>query len=120
MKKLLAVFLALLLTSFAAAIYADADAHSHCVCGVTDCTKNHDGKGTDDVVWQAWSGDTTIGKTEGSTVGSVYLYLVDNVTISETLEITNVDVYLCLNGKALAIKAAGSPVVRVGGNRKFV
>ena len=120
MKKLSAVFLALLLTSFAAAIYADADAHSHCVCGVTDCTKNHEGEGIDDVVWQAWSGDTTIGKTEGSTVGSVYLYLVDNVTIAETLEITNVDVYLCLNGKALAIKAAGSPVVRVGGNRKFV
>lgn len=120
MKKLLAVFLVLLLTSFAAAVYADAGTHIHCVCGVTDCTKNHEGEGIDDVVWQAWSGDTTIGKTEGSTVGSVYLYLVDNVTISETLEITNVDVYLCLNGKALAIKAAGSPVVRVGGNRKFV
>ncbi len=44
MKKLSAVFLALLLTSFAAAIYADADAHSHCVCGVTDCTKNHEGE----------------------------------------------------------------------------
>lgn len=120
MKKLSAVFLALLLTSFAASVYADADAHSHCVCGVTDCTKNHKGEGTDDVVWQAWSGDTTIGKTEGSTVGSVYLYLVDNVTISETLEITNVDVYLCLNGKTLKIGTAGSPVVRVGGNRKFV
>ena len=120
MKKFLAVFLALLLTSFAAA-YADgetAQTHTHCVCGKTVCEENHEETGT--VNWQAWNGDTAVGTVTDSSAVSIYLYLENDVTIRDTLEITNVTVFLCLNGKTLTIDREGYPAVGVGGNQKFV
>lgn len=120
MKKFLAVFLALLLTSFAAA-YADgetAQTHTHCVCGKTVCEENHEETGT--VNWQTWDGDTAVGTVTDSSAAAIYLYLENDVTIRDTLEITNVTVFLCLNGKTLTIDREGYPAVGVGGNQKFV
>ncbi len=117
MKKFLAVFLALLLTSFTLSVYADEVSHHHCVCGAVNCTENHEQTGAAD--WQAWDGDTSIcTKTDGA---AIYLYLKNNVTITETFEISNgVTVFFCLNGNTLTIDKAGNPAVRVGVNQKFV
>lgn len=117
MKKFLAVFLALLLVSFTLSVYADEVSHHHCVCGAADCTENHEQTGAAD--WQAWDGDTSIcTKTDGA---AIYLYLENNVTITETFEISNgVTVFFCLNGNTLTIDKEGNPAVRVGANQKFV
>lgn len=120
MKKFLAVFLAVLLTSFISAAYADGetpDSHKHCVCGVSDCTENHTEK---EIAWQAWNGDTSVGTTADTSVTALYLYLENDVTITDTLEITNVTVHLCLNGNTLTINKDGNPAVRVCENQKFV
>lgn len=119
MKKFLAVFLALLLTSFAA--YADGETtqiHSHCACGKTECEERHEE--TDAVNWQVWNGDTTVGTVTDSSAAAIYLYLENDVTIQDTLEITNVTVFLCLNGKTLTIDKEGYPAVSVCENQKFV
>lgn len=117
MKKFLTVFLALLLTSFVSVAYAAG--HQHCVCGTANCSENHEETGISD--WQAWSGDLTVGTVEeNSETTAVYLYLENNVTITDTLEIKNVTVFLCLNGKTLTINKDGAPAVRVCDNQKFV
>lgn len=121
MKKLLTVFLTLVLTSIAVAAYADGgtpETHSHCICGVQGCTENHEETGT--AVWQAWDGDTAVGTVNDASKTAVYLYLEDDVVITDTLNITDVTVYLCLNGKTLTINKEGYPAVCVGENQKFV
>lgn len=119
MKKFLAVFLALLLTSFISCAYAEAAAsHRHCVCGVQDCEENHEETGTVD--WTPWNGDTSVGTADDSSDAAIYLYLENDVTIKDTLDITNVTVFLCLNGKTLTIDKEGYPAVRTGANQKFV
>lgn len=119
MKRLLLIFFALILTFFAAVAYANGEipeTHSHYICGKSDCTENH--KGT--VTWQAWNGDTAVGTVSDTSKTAIYLYLEKDITITSTLDISNVTVYLCLNGKTLTIDNAGNPAVRVGENQKFV
>ena len=119
MKKLLSVFFALLLTSFTGAVYANGeipDSHSHFICGETDCTEDHG----ETVNWQAWSGDISVGTADNTGETAIYLYLEKDVTITSTLNIRNVTLYLCLNGNTLTIDNAGNPAVSVGANQKFV
>ncbi len=116
MKKLFAVFLALLMTSFAA--YASEETHTHCVCGDTACTEKHEETGS--VTWHAWDGGTAAGTVSDTSKTAVYLYLENDIEIQDTFNITNVTVYLCLNGKTLTINKEGYPAVRVGEGQKFV
>lgn len=113
-KRILAAVLFVLLTLPAAGVYADADTHNHCVCGKSDCTESHESIGATN--WQAWNG----GAVTSSSETAVYLYLENDVTITDTLVISDGTVYLCLNGKTLTIDKAGYPAVSVGANQKFV
>lgn len=113
-KRVLAAVLFVLLTLSAAGVYADADTHNHCVCGKADCTENHESVGATN--WQAWNGEAVTSSSETA----VYLYLEKDVTITDTLDIADGTVYLCLNGKTLTIDKAGYPAVCVGANQKFV
>lgn len=113
-KRILAAVLFVLLTLPAAGVYADADTHNHCVCGKSDCTESHESIGATN--WQAWNG----GAVTASSETAVYLYLENDVTITDTLVISDGTVYLCLNGKTLTIDKAGYPAVSVGANQKFV
>lgn len=113
-KRVLAAVLFVLLTLSAAGVYADADTHNHCVCGKADCTENHESVGATN--WQAWNGEAVTSSSETA----VYLYLEKDVTITDTLDIADGTVYLCLNGKTLTIDKAGYPAVSVGANQKFV
>lgn len=126
MKKLLTVLFTLFLTSSVLALSASAQEESaqtdaadcvHCVCGAVDCTENHEDTGS--VNWQSWDGDLTVGKGDGSSA-AVYLHLEDDLTITDTLTVTDRDVYLCLNGKTLTIDKEGYPAVSIGSNGKFV
>ena len=121
MKKILTVLLTVFLTMIGSAAYVNGettDVHNHCVCGAVDCTENHEETGVTD--WQAWNGDISVGTAENADTTAVYLYLENDVVLTDTLDITNVTVYLCLNGNALTIQKEGYPVVRVGNNQKFV
>ena len=121
MKKGLTVFLTLLIISFAFGVFANgepAEKHSHCVCGAADCTENHEGTGV--TAWQAWNGDINVGTATDTSVTAIYLYLENDVVLTDTFNITNVDVYFCLNGKTLSINKEGNPIVRVGKDRKLV
>lgn len=113
-KRVLAAVLFVLLTLSAAGVYADADTHNHCVCGKADCTESHESVGATN--WQAWNGEAVTSSSETA----VYLYLEKDVTITDTLVISDGTVYLCLNGKTLTIDKAGYPAVCVGENQKFV
>ncbi len=113
-KRVLAAVLFVLLTLSAAGVYADADTHNHCVCGKADCTENHESVGATN--WQAWNGEAVTSSSETA----VYLYLEKDVTLTDTLDIADGTVYLCLNGKTLTIDKAGYPAVSVGANQKFV
>lgn len=122
MKKFLAIFLSLVMTSIAPIAHADgaaAESHSHCACGKADCAENHEQSGG--AVWQKWDGNTDVGTVaDGSGTTAVYLYLADDVTITDTLSITNTAVYLCLNGNTLTINKDGYSAIAVGENQKFV
>lgn len=113
-KRVLAAVLFVLLTLSAAGVYADADTHNHCVCGKADCTESHESVGATN--WQAWNGEAVTSSSETA----VYLYLEKDVTLTDTLVISDGTVYLCLNGKTLTIDKAGYPAVCVGANQKFV
>lgn len=100
MKRLSSVFFALILVAFTTAAYANgeiSEIHSHCVCGVNDCMSGHG----ETANWQAWNGDTSVGTASGDTETTKYLYLENDVTVTSTLDISNVTVYLCLNGNTL-------------------
>lgn len=121
MKKFSAVFLALLLTSLITVIHADGETasnHHHCICGAANCSEGHGETGGFD--WQAWNGDITVGSASDASSGAVYLYLEKDITITNTLDIKDVTVYLCLNGKTLTINKEGHPAVRVGENQNFI
>lgn len=119
MKRLSSVFFALILAVITTAAYANGEIskiHSHCVCGENDCMSGHG----ETANWQAWNGDTSVGTASGDTGTTKYLYLENDVTVTSTLNISNVTVYLCLNGNTLTIDNAGNPAVRVGKNQTFI
>ena len=81
-------------------VSAPAPAHSHYNCGVESCNADHNGDATGNGhstvdSWTAWDGTTAF---PGGNV-----YLSNDITLEETLEISSETVNLCLNGKVLKI-----------------
>lgn len=99
-KKLLLTLtlcLCALLCTVVTASASEVSGHSHPVCGKTH-TDIGDHTGTcEDVTWTAWDGTSEI--TYDSETKTAYIYLADNVQISDALTIPQGHtLYLCLNG----------------------
>ncbi|MFR7635908.1 MAG: hypothetical protein ACLUYZ_00640 [Lachnospiraceae bacterium] len=79
---------------------ADGEHTAHPVCGATH-TDIGDHTGTcGDVTWTAWAGTSEI--AYDSTTKTAYIYLADNVNISNKLTIPQGHtLYLCLNGHSI-------------------
>lgn len=99
-KKLLLTLtlcLCALLCMVVTASASEVQGHSHPVCGKTH-TDIGDHTGTcGNVTWTAWDGTSEI--AYDSTTKTAYIYLTDNVNISNALTIPqDHTLYLCLNG----------------------
>lgn len=102
-KKLLLTLTLCLCALLCMAVTASASevqVHSHPVCGKTH-TDIGDHTGTcEDVTWTAWNGTSEI--AYDSTTKTAYIYLTDNVNISNKLTIPQGHtLYLCLNGHSI-------------------
>ena len=102
-KKLLLTLtlcLCALLCMVVTASASEVPVHSHPVCGKTH-TDIGDHTGTcGDVTWTAWDGTSEI--AYDSTTKTAYIYLADNVNISNKLTIPQGHtLYLCLNGHSI-------------------
>lgn len=100
-KKLLLTLtlcLCALLCMVVTASASEVSVHSHPVCGKTH-TDIGDHTGTcEDVTWTAWDGTSEI--AYDFTTKTAYIYLADNVNISNKLTIPQGHtLYLCLNGR---------------------
>ena len=108
-KKLLLTLtlcLCALLCMVVTASASEVSVHSHPICGGTH-TDIGDHTGTcEDVTWTAWDGTSEI--AYDSTTKTAYIYLADNVQISDALTIPRGHtLYLCLNGKTISYNGAG-------------
>lgn len=108
-KKLLLTLtlcLCALLCMVVTASASEVSVHSHPVCGKTH-TDIGDHTGTcEAVTWTAWDGTSEI--TYDSTTKTAYIYLADNVEISNALTIPQGHtLYLCLNGKTISYNGEG-------------
>lgn len=108
-KKLLLTLtlcLCALLCMVVTASASEVQGHSHPVCGKTH-TDIGDHTGTcGDVTWTAWDGTSEI--AYDSTTKTAYIYLADNVNISNKLTIPQGHtLYLCLNGKTISYNGEG-------------
>lgn len=108
-KKLLLTLtlcLCALLCTVVTASASEVSVHSHPVCGKTH-TDIGDHTGTcGDVTWTAWDGTSEI--AYDSTTKTAYIYLADNVQISDALTIPQGHtLYLCLNGKTISYNGEG-------------
>lgn len=102
-KKLLLTLtlcLCALLCTVVTASASEVSVHSHPVCGKTH-TDIGDHTGTcEDVTWTAWDGASEI--TYDSETKTAYIYLANNVEISDELTIPRGHtLYLCLNGHSI-------------------
>lgn len=102
-KKLLLTLtlcLCALLCMVVTASASEVQVHSHPVCGATH-TNIGDHTGTcGDVTWTAWDGTSEI--AYDSTTKTAYIYLADNINISNKLTIPQGHtLYLCLNGHSI-------------------
>ena len=102
-KKLLLTLtlcLCALLCMVVTASASEVSVHSHPVCGKTH-TDIGDHTGTcEDVTWTAWDGTSEI--TYDSETKTAYIYLADNVQISDALTIPQGHtLYLCLNDHSI-------------------
>lgn len=78
---------------------------NHFSCGVAGCQNNDHGH-TQVTEWTAWDG--TSGITYDPETKTAYIYLADNVQISDALTIPkDHTLYLCLNGKTISYRGAG-------------
>ena len=87
-----------------------AEPHIHCVCGKDELSvegHTHDKE-------QTWTGIDSLDKI--SNAG--YYYLTDNVDLTDTWTPQD-GVVLCLNGKAITMKADNKDVIEVNGNNRF-
>ena len=108
-KKLLLTLtlcLCALLCMVVTASASEVSVHSHPICGGTH-TDIGDHTGTcEDVTWTAWDGTSEI--AYDSTTKTAYIYLADNVQISDALTIPQGHtLYLCLNGKTISYNGEG-------------
>ena len=102
-KKLLLTLtlcLCALLCMVVTASASEVQVHRHPICGATH-TNIGDHTGTcGDVTWTAWDGTSEI--AYDSTTKTAYIYLADNVNISNKLTIPQGHtLYLCLNGHSI-------------------
>ena len=102
-KKLLLTLtlcLCALLCMVVTASASEVSVHSHPICGATH-TNIGDHTGTcGNVTWTAWNGTSEI--TYDSETKTAYIYLADNVNISNKLTIPQGHtLYLCLNGHSI-------------------
>ena len=89
---------------------ATTEPHKHCVCGKEELSvegHTHDKE-------QTWTGIDSLDKI--SSAG--YYYLTDNVDLTDTWTPQD-GVVLCLNGKAITMKADNKDVIGVNGNNHF-
>lgn len=113
-KRIISIALCLCALLCAASVRAEAaDAHTnHLVCGgTTGTTCTHAGdKHTSNVPWTAWNGTTAIDNDFFSDSNTKYIYLSQDVEISDNWTNTKVPegktLYLCLNGHSLTRKAS--------------
>lgn len=108
-KKLLLTLtlcLCALLCMVVTASASEVQGHSHPVCGKTHIDiGNHTGT-CEAVTWTAWDGTSEI--AYDSETKTAYIYLADNVQISDALTIPRGHtLYLCLNGKTISYNGAG-------------
>lgn len=108
-KKLLLTLtlcLCALLCMVVTASASEVQEHSHPICGATH-TDIGDHTGTcEAVTWTAWDGTSEI--AYDSTTKTAYIYLADNVQISDALTIPQGHtLYLCLNGKTISYNGEG-------------
>ncbi len=91
---------------------------SHPICGATH-TDIGDHKGTcENVTWTEWNGTDEI--TYDTDTNTAYVYLADDVTRDDTLEVkANYTLYLCLDGHNITKSTTGQ-IIQVGGNAKFI
>lgn len=108
-KKLLLTLtlcLCALLCMVVTASASEVSVHSHPICGATH-TNIGDHTGTcEDVTWTAWDGTSEI--AYDSTTKTAYIYLAENVNISNKLTIPQgYTLHLCLNGKTISYNGEG-------------
>ena len=102
-KKLLLTLTLCLCALLCMAVTASASEvqeHSHPICGATHTNIGDHTGPCGDVTWTAWDGTSEI--AYDSTTKTAYIYLADNVNISNKLTIPQGHtLYLCLNGHSI-------------------
>ena len=100
------------------AVLGGTEHRSHPICGATH-TDIGDHKGTcENVTWTEWNGTDEI--TYDTDTNTAYVYLADDVTRDDTLEVKKgYTLYLCLNGHNITKSTTGQ-IIQVGGNAKFI
>lgn len=102
-KKLLLTLtlcLCALLCMVVTASASEVQEHSHPICGATHTNIGDHTGPCGDVTWTAWDGTSEI--AYDSTTKTAYIYLADNVNISNKLTIPQGHtLYLCLNGHSI-------------------
>lgn len=108
-KKLLLTLtlcLCALLCMVVTASASEVQEHSHPICGATHIDIGDHTGTCGDVTWTAWDGTSEI--AYDSTTKTAYIYLADNVNISNALTIPQGHtLYLCLNGKTISYNGEG-------------
>ena len=113
-KKLLLTLtlcLCALLCMVVTASASEVQGHTnHFSCGVAGC-RNNDHSHTQVTEWQPWTGPQSASEDNipyDSNTKTAYIYLTDNVQISDALTIPRGHtLYLCLNGKTISYNGAG-------------
>ena len=110
-KRIISIALCLCALLCAASVRADAAEHSHPICGASHTDiGNHKEATCSNVTWTAWNGTDTIGNDFFKDSNTKYLYLSQDVEISDKWTNTIVPegktLYLCLNGHSLTRKAS--------------
>ena len=110
-KRIISIALCLCALLCAASVRAEAaDEHSHPICGAnhTD-VGNHTSDTCSSQTWTAWDGTDTIGNDFFKDSNTKYIYLSQNVEMSDERKNIyvpeNKTLYLCLNGHSLKSKA---------------
>lgn len=104
-KLLLTLCLCALLCTVVTASASEVQEHSHPVCGKTHIDIGDHTGPCGDVTWTAWSGPSSTaedGIPYNSETKTAYIYLTNNVEISDALTIPRGHtLYLCLNGHSI-------------------
>ena len=83
--------------------------HEHCICGGDTAVGDHTVH--TNVEFSKWDGKSAISYTNKT----AYVYLSQNVTFNNNLEVEGATLYLCLNGKTFASNGTNKITVKSGG-----